>query len=349
MRALNPDNHSPAILLILTLFAIVGPVSIDIFSPSLPAITEFFGTTNAVSQWSIGIFMLGFSCSMLIVGPIADRFGRKKTLIGGYTLFLLATLVALNTTNIYTFIGARFVQAVFGCFGTAVARMIARDYYSDKMEVRMLSYISACLTVAPMVAPIAGGFIQEYVGWRANFVVMAALAIIAMAALTLIPERSTQNNNATDGFFSGYKEVLTDAHYMRFTIAAGAAFAGAFVFVAGGPFVMIDQLGIAPKYYGFLFAVAIAGYLFSATFGPKLNDKVGREKSDYDRLGSTCSGNISFFWYRLYHRWHIRYRLHGRYRDLRTGSGDLYAIVSGSCDRTHDKTRWHSIWPDFLY
>lgn len=278
MRQLNPDRHSAAILTILTLFAVVGPISIDIFTPSLPAITEYFNTTNAIAQWSVGIFMLGFSLSMLIVGPLSDRFGRKTTLLGGYSLYLLATIVTLTTSSIYVFIAARFAQALFGCFGTAVARTIARDYYSDKMEVKILAYISACLTIAPMAAPILGGYIQQYAGWHYNFVVMGLFAVIAMLLLTLLPETSERNADATKNMFKGYSDVLTDLRYMRFTIAAGAAFAGAFVFVAGAPFVLIDQLGVNPKDYGLIFAAAIAAYLVSATIGPKLTDRLSREQ-----------------------------------------------------------------------
>ena len=279
MGQLNPDKHSGAVLIILTLFAVVGPVSIDIFTPSLPAITQYFGTDNATAQLSVGLFMLGFSLSMLIVGPLSDRFGRKNTLLGGYSLYLLATLVTLNTESIHVFIAARFAQAIFGCFGTAVARTLARDYYSDRMEVQMLAYIGGCLTIAPMAAPVAGGFIQEYAGWKYSFVAMAALAVIAMISLAFIPEKARRNEQASLNVLTGYKDVLTDWRYMRFTIAAGTAFAGAFVFVAGAPFVLIDQLGVAPKQYGFIFAIAIAGYLFSASVGPKLAERISREQS----------------------------------------------------------------------
>ncbi|UYM15711.1 Bcr/CflA family efflux MFS transporter [Endozoicomonas euniceicola] len=278
MRQLNPEKHTTAVLVVLTLFAVVGPVSIDIFTPSLPAITQYFDTDHTTAQWSVGIFMLGFSLSMLIVGPLSDRFGRKNTLLGGYSLYLLATIATLTTSSIHLFIAARFAQALFGCFGTAVARTIARDYYSDKMEVKILAYISACLTLAPMAAPIAGGYIQQYAGWQYSFLVMAAFAIIAMLAMTLLPEKSERNANATTGMFKGYSAVLTDLRYMRFSVAAGVAFAGAFVFVAGAPFVLIEQLGINPKDYGFIFAAAIAAYLVSASMGPKLTDRLSREK-----------------------------------------------------------------------
>ncbi len=276
MQHLIPEKHPATILVILTLFAVVGPVSIDIFTPSLPAITRYFSTDNGTAQWSVGIFMLGFSISMLICGPLADRLGRKKTLMLGYSLYLLATLTTLYTQSIYAFIAARFAQAVFGCFGTAIARTIARDYYSDQMEVRMLAYIGGCLTIAPMLAPIAGGFIQEYAGWQYSFAAMALMAIIAMLALQTLPERHQPQQQKQSGILSGYGKVLTDWRYLRFTIAAGAAFAGAFVFVAGAPFVIIDQLGVTPKHYGMLFAIAIASYMVSAAYAPKLNTKLSR-------------------------------------------------------------------------
>ncbi len=282
MRHLTPEKHPAFVLIILTLFAVVGPVSIDIFTPSLPAITAFFGTTSAIAQWSVGLFMLGFSLSMLIVGPLADRLGRKKNLVMGYSLYLAATAVTLLTDSIYLFIAARFAQAVFGCFGTAVARMMARDYYRDQMEVKMLAYIGGCLTIAPMAAPIAGGYLQEYAGWEYSFYVMAAMAVIAMLALTLLPEKKqekTSESAPASSVVAGYKAVLTDSRYLRFTIAAGAAFAGAFVFVAGGSFVLIGQLGISPATYGYLFAVAIASYLLSASMGPKLTANMSRSQS----------------------------------------------------------------------
>ncbi|PJE78380.1 Bicyclomycin resistance protein [invertebrate metagenome] len=276
MKHLIPEKKTSLILAVLTLFAVVGPVSIDIFTPSLPAITHYFGTNNQTAQWSVGLFMLGFSLSMLICGPLSDRYGRKKTLFVGYLLYLVATVAILLTENIHLFIIARFFQALFGCFGTAIARTLARDYYSDTMEVRMLAYIGACLTLAPMISPIAGGFIQEYAGWHYSFVVMLFLAVMALAALSIIPERYQPATQKEGHALSGYIHVLSDFRYLRLTVASGAAFAGAFVFVAGASFVFIGQLSISPKIYGLIFAGAIASYMVSAAMAPRINEKLTR-------------------------------------------------------------------------
>ncbi len=277
MKHLIPEQHAPLVLVILTLFAVIGPVSIDIFTPSLPAITEYFHTTSAISQWSVGLFMVGFSVSMLICGPLADRYGRKKTLFAGYLIFLLATFIALKTEHIYVFIAARFFQAVFGCFGTAIARTIARDYYQDRNEVRMLAYISGCLTMAPMIAPVAGGLIQEYAGWHMNFLTMAVLALLAIAVLPLLPEKHQPvTHKQKNSVLSAYREVLTNGHYLRFCLASGAAFSGAFVFIAGGAFVFIGALSLSPTQYGLLFAIAVASFMVSAMYAPTLNKKLSR-------------------------------------------------------------------------
>lgn len=282
MRHINPDRFTTLTLILLTLFATVGPVAIDIFTPSLPSIAAQFQTDSVTAQWSVGLFMMGFAISMLIVGPIADRLGRKKALWLGYTVFLAATVLILTTDNIYLFNAGRFIQAVFGCFGTAVARMMARDYYRDQMEVKMLAYIGGTLTIAPMVAPIVGGYIQEYASWHYSFYVMAAMAVIAMLTLTLLPEKhevAKKGDGASTSVMASYIAVLTDLRYLRFTVAAGSAFAGAFVFVAGGSFVMIGQLGVTPAMYGYLFAIGIGSYMLSATVGPRLTANLSRAQS----------------------------------------------------------------------
>ena len=279
MQQLIPEKNARSIFIILVFFASIGPIAIDIFTPSLPAITNYFATNNTIALWSATIFMLGFSISMLICGPLADSFGRKKTLLVGYILFFLATILAINTDNIYVFITARFFQAVFGCFGTAIARIFVRDYYNDHLQIKMLAYIGGCLSVAPMIAPIAGGYIQDYLGWKYNFIVMATLAIIAIQALLFLPERhKPKKNQMITTIFSGYISVLSDKRYLRYAIAAGAAFSGAFAFIAGGPFVFIIQLKMEAKDYGMLFPVIVSGYIISASFAPYLFKNFNRHR-----------------------------------------------------------------------
>ncbi len=267
-------------LTLLTILALVGPVSIDVFSPSLPAIGQAFGASQALTQMSITLFMLGFSVSMLICGPLADSLGRRKTLLIGYSAFLLATAVLMLTDNIYLFLAARFVQAVFGCFGTALSRTIANDLFEDKQQVKILAMIGACLTVGPMVAPAIGGVVEQAVGWQYNILLMAAFGLLAMLGVVfLIPETLKEKQPLQlKSMLKGYATLMTDGTYMRHVIAAGLAFSGAFVFVAGAPFALIEEMQLAPTTYGILFGVIMASFIASSSMASKLEARLGRNR-----------------------------------------------------------------------
>lgn len=267
-------------MLILVLSAMVGPLSIDLFTPSLPAITEAFGSSAAVTQWTVSIFMIGFSVSMLICGPLSDRFGRRKTLLVGYLVYLIATGVILWTSSIEVFIAARFLQAVAGCFGTALSRAIARDLYKDKNDVKILGMISATLCIAPMVAPIIGGVLQELFGWHSNFVAMIVFGAFVAGAVSLLPESNTPDTETSlAGMLAGYRDLFSDRRFMTLTLTAALAFSGAFVFVASAPFVLIGHFELAPKTYGMLFAIIMGAYIGSSLLAGRITDWLGKAKS----------------------------------------------------------------------
>ncbi len=280
MYRLDPVKQSRLIFLVLVLCAIIGPLSIDLFTPSLPALTEAFDTTPDMAQWTVSIFMLGFAISMLIVGPVSERFGNCRTLVGGYAIYLLATLAILLTRSIEIMIAARLVQAVAGCFGTALSRTIARDLYKGKNDVRILGMIGASLAVAPMVAPVFGGFLQELWGWQASFILMLVIGVLTIIAVRLLPEENRGNPNASFAeTLNGFSVLFRDRRYMVPAVTASLAFAGAFVFVVGAPFVLIGAFELSPKAYGAVFAFVIGSYILSSMNAGKITDKLGRKKA----------------------------------------------------------------------
>ncbi|WP_461534796.1 multidrug effflux MFS transporter [Spongorhabdus nitratireducens] len=267
-------------LTLLTILALVGPISIDVFSPSLPAIGQAFGATQAMTQMSVTLFMLGFSISMLICGPLADSLGRRKTLLIGYTVFMLSTAVLLFTDDMMVFLIARLFQAIFGCFGTALSRAIANDLFEDKQQVKILAMIGACLTAGPMIAPAVGGVVEQSFGWEYNIILMGGFGLLALlGVMFLIPETLKQTQPLQlKNMVSGYGQLLTDGTYMRHVVAAGLAFSGAFVFVAGAPFALIEQMELAPTTYGILFGLIMATFIASSAMASKLEAKLGRSK-----------------------------------------------------------------------
>ena len=280
MYRLDPTKNPRLIFLILVLCAMIGPLSIDLFTPSLPAITSIFATSAEMSQWTVSIFMLGFAISMLIVGPVSERFGYRRTLFGGYVIFILATLVILFSPSIKLFIGARLVQAIFGCFGTALSRVIARDLYKGEHDIRILGMIGATMMIAPMVAPGIGGVLQQIWGWQASFVMMLIIGVVTILAVRILPGEDKTNPNASlKETISGFATLMVDRNYIVPALTASFAFAGAFVFVVAAPFVIIESFQISPRDYGIIFGVVVAAYILSSAGAGRITDVLGQKKA----------------------------------------------------------------------
>ncbi|MCX4029382.1 multidrug effflux MFS transporter [Endozoicomonas sp. SM1973] len=287
-------SRRPNIMLLILVFCTaLGPLSIDLFVPSLPTISTSFATSPATAQWTISIFMLGFAVSMLIVGPLADRFGRKNVLITGYIVYLLATAAILVTEHIWAFITARFFQAVFGCFGTALSRTIVRDLYDGKQEVRMIALIGGCMAIAPAIAPIIGGTLAELFGWQANFILMLIIGTLLMAIVWLfVPETYTAQPETPvkTNLCQRFLAVLADRHYCFYTLMAAVAFSGVFVFIAAAPFVFIDHLGFSTRQFSYCVAIMITGYVLGSLFASRAIERLGIQRVLYITFGMMAAG-----------------------------------------------------------
>ncbi len=258
----------------------IGPLSIDLFAPSLPAIADAFATSAEMSQLTISIFMLGFAISMLIVGPLSERFGYRRTLLIGYSIYLVTVVIILVTPSIEIFIAARLIQAICGCFGTALSRVIARDFYRGEHDVRILGMIGAAMMIAPMVAPGIGGLLQEQWGWHAGFILMLVLTGLAIMLVLLLPEqRRDHPENHMRAMINSFFALMTDRHYMIPALTSSLAFSGAFVFIIGAPFVLIDSFAMSPGHYGMIFGLVMGAYILSSACAGRVNSALGSQKT----------------------------------------------------------------------
>lgn len=281
MHHLNPSDSPRLTFLALVLLAAIGPLSIDLFTPSLPEITHAFDTTAGTSQWTISMFMLGFALSMLIVGQLSARFGYRRTLMGGYFIYLLATLAILLTPHIEVVIIARLIQAVFGCFGTALARVTAiKLFQGQNKDIHILGMIGSAMMIAPMIAPSIGGALQETWGWQANFVLMLVMGAMGILVVAALPSPNDHDSSNTPfSMITSIRTLCLDHHYMVPALAAATAFSGAFVFVVGAPFILIERFAIAPSDYGIIFGLIMGAYIIASHFAGKITDYLGHSKA----------------------------------------------------------------------
>lgn len=279
-RRLDPRSLPVAVL--LTALVAFGPISTDMYLPSLPDMTRAFDTSVSQVQLTLSVFIAGFAFGMLLYGPLSDRFGRRPVLIGGVALYMLASIACLFAPTIEALIGARFVQAIGACAGPVLARAVVRDVYSREEGARMLSYMASAMALAPAVGPILGGWLHAVFGWRSNF---GALAIFGMLVLTAVWWMLRETNARRDPqalkparLVRNYVSLFGSRLFMGYTLTVGFAFAGLFSFISGSSFVVIDVLGVAPSNFGYVFAAVVVGYMTGAFSSARLTMRLGIER-----------------------------------------------------------------------
>ncbi|MEO3427702.1 multidrug effflux MFS transporter [Pelagibius sp. CAU 1746] len=274
--------ESLIVSVLLTAMVALGPISTDLYLPSLPAIGRDFGVANAEVQLTLSVFLAGFAVSQLAYGPLSDRFGRRPVILGGLALYLLATLVCAFASGIEMLILARFFQAVGACVGPVLGRAVVRDIYGRERAARMLSYMGMAMAMAPAFGPILGGFLEVWFGWRANFAVLGLFAATTLAAaLVTLPETNQwKSPDATrPGHILGnYRALLRHRSYLGYVMVTACTYSGIFSFISGSSFVLIGLLGLTPDVYGFCFAAIVVGYMIGTFLSGRLTVRLGLER-----------------------------------------------------------------------
>ena len=237
----------------------LAPLAIDMYLPAFPSMAEALGTGIDQIEASVSVFLLGYAVSQLLLGPLSDRYGRMTMMVIGLVLFVAGSVLSGLASDVSQLFAARLLQALGGG-ASVVVFAIVRDRFDEKQGGQIISYIMALVVVAPLLAPIVGGYILVALGWEAIFYGLAAYgAATLLLVKLLIPETRSRDARPPTGFgegigrlLSAYAAVLSNARTMAHIFAGAFSFAGLFAFVAGSPFVYIVYFGVAPQHYGFL-------------------------------------------------------------------------------------------------
>ncbi len=269
-------------LVLLIAMVTVGPVSIDIFLPSLPDMTRVFATDVSHVQLTMSIFIGGFALSQLVLGPLSDRYGRRPVLLAGIALYLLASLASLAARSIETLILARLAQSFGACAGPVLSRAIVRDAYPKDEAARTLALMASVFTIAPAVAPIFGGWLHTLFDWRANFVVMSVFGVVSFFGVWkwLVETNLHPDHHALKlgRMFGTYALLVCHRAFLGYTLTVSFVFAGMFSFVSVGSFVLIDVLGVKAQHFGFCFALVISGLLAGNLATARLGHRFGMRR-----------------------------------------------------------------------
>ena len=286
-----------SLIVFLGALVAIGPLSIDMYLPSLPEISADLATTPDTTHLTVSTFLLGFCLGMLVYGPLSDQLGRRPLVLTGLAVFTLASAGCLLVNDVHALVGLRFVQALGGGAAAVLGRAVVRDVFAPSEAARTLSLMQAVTMLAPLFAPIVGGYVAEWFSWRAVFAVLTVYGGLCLALVALkLPESLAEADRSSGGLASAmrsYRTVLSDRHSLALVMAGAWAFAGMFAYITASPFVYIEHFGVQPRHYGYLFGLNILGILSMALLNARLVQRLPAERVLLSGAAVACIAGVS--------------------------------------------------------
>jgi len=262
------------LILILGAIAALGPLSIDMYLPGFPEMAKDLETEIELLSLSLTAYFIGISLGQIIYGPLLDRFGRKRPLLIGFSIYVVAALGCAMSPNIATFISMRFLLALGGCAGMVATRAIIRDSFEANQVARAFSALILVMGVAPILAPLLGGVILQNFGWPFIFFFLAIYALLILIFSALFLKESHSGDESVSLWpkqvFIQYKKVLKNRSFFVYGLAGSVAMAAMFTYISGSPFVVREVLAFDEIYFGWIFGANAIGYISASQINRRL-------------------------------------------------------------------------------
>lgn len=268
--------------LLLGLLSAVGPFAVDMYLPALPQVAADLRTTEAGAALTLTSYFITFGIAQMVYGPMADAVGRKRPLVIGVVVFLVATIAAALAPTIGWLIAARAVQGLGAATLMVVPRAVIRDVATGPAAAKMMAAIMIVISVSPMLAPLTGSIVMAWGNWREIFAVLGVAALISLGLIlfvlpeTLDPDRRRPVRLAE--MLAGARRLLTDRRFMGLTMIGGFGIASFFVFLSTASFVYTSQYGLSPTGFSIAFAINAVGFFSASQLAGPLAEKFGMER-----------------------------------------------------------------------
>ncbi|MEV6111677.1 multidrug effflux MFS transporter [Streptomyces sp. NPDC052109] len=270
----TPRRTGPLVTLLLGGLTATTPLAMDMYLPSLPEVTRSLHAPAVSVQLTLTACMAGLALGQLVVGPMSDRWGRRRPLLTGLAVYLLATALCAFAPNVETLVAFRLAQGLAGAAGVVVARAVVRDLYDGVAMARFFSTLMLISGAAPIVAPLIGGQILRVTDWRGVFVVLTVVGAVLTAVVWLrLPETlppSERHSGGVGEALRSMRGLLADPPFTGYTLAGGFAFAALFAYVSASPFVIQEIYGASPQTFSLLFGLNSVGLVISGQVNGKL-------------------------------------------------------------------------------
>lgn len=260
----------PFLLPLLMILVVIPMLATDIYLPAISSMGEELIAGHSALMWTLTSYMAGYSISLLISGVLSDVYGRRVIILYGIWIFALASLVSCFVTSVDQLIWCRFFQALGGGCSTLLARVIVRDLYDFKSQVRVLSYLAAGLIASPILGPIIGAYLTIHYGWRSIFYALAFFSFISFGLIYIFMKESGPIQLGGDllvsNIFKKYLKLLTHHEFIFHTLVISFAWTVYFSFISSSPGLIQKIYKLSPLEYSYLFSLSISGYILGTVF-----------------------------------------------------------------------------------
>lgn len=265
------QTKNPFLLPLLMVLVLIPMLATDIYLPAISSMSEDLLASHSALMSTLTFYMVGYSISLLLSGVLSDLYGRRVIVLCGIFIFTLASLASCFVTSVDQLIYCRFFQALGGGCSTLLARVIVRDLYDFKSQVRVLSYLAAGLIASPILGPIIGAYLTIHYGWRSIFCALTFFAFISLCLMYIFMKESLASALANDSIsfiniFKKYLKLLTHREFLFHTLVISFAWTVYFSFISSSPGLIQQIYKLSPLEYSYLFSLSVSGYIFGTIF-----------------------------------------------------------------------------------
>lgn len=273
---MQKTNSKAFLVILLGVLSAFGPFVVDLYLPSLPQLAQFFDTTASMTQLTLTTAMIGLAVGQLLLGPMSDKFGRKKPLIISLVIYIISTILLIFSPNIETMIVLRAVQGLASAGSVVISRAVATDLYRGREMTRFFGLLMTINGIAPIISPILGSLLLEYIGWKGVFFFLAIIGIVVLLFCFRLKESLIIENRLEGSVLSTFftfGKIIKNRMFMSYVCIESFLLAAMFAYIAASPFILQSFYRLSAFTFSLCFGANGAALVIGANIGGKLSNR----------------------------------------------------------------------------
>jgi DHA1 family bicyclomycin/chloramphenicol resistance-like MFS transporter len=295
---LGEDSRSVGLPLIILLgiLSTFGPLSMDLYLPGLPEMAGDLGASASAAQLTMTTCMIGLAAGQVVMGPVSDQLGRRRPLLAALVAFSVLSLLCALAPSVWVLLGERLLQGLAGATGIVIAGAIVRDLTGGETSARLFAALMTVASLAPLLAPLAGGQLLHITDWRGTFYAQVGIGLVLLVACLLMLDETLPAQRRTTGGLRATGAALRllsrDRTFAGLTIASALAFCALAIYLGGGSFVLEEIYGLSPQLYSVVFAANAGGIVVASQISRRLVGRFGAQRLLWAGMAVSATGGV---------------------------------------------------------